>query len=272
MSTMRLGNRAGFAFRDLVAVILLMVIAAGLLVPAVQRTRGDGALGATMNNLSHCAKAVHLAHDNNKKYPPYYGLYGGRSTPYTFHVHLLPFVDQIQLYKQEPPSANADVPAYLSTMDPTINTAGGVCNFALNMRLYYTEGGLGTLSEGANLIYPRMPGSFQKDTTSNTLLFATKYGNCGANGGSVWMDPGNNAPTSPTAATFGVSMQMWQRAPSQAACDPLAGTAVSFTPQSIQVAMCDASIRNVGVGISQATWQAVHTPSAGDVPGGDWDQ
>jgi hypothetical protein len=67
-------------------------------------------------------------------------------------------------------------------------------------------------------------------------------------------------------------MQLWQSAPSQAACDPLAGTAVGFRPQSIQVALCDASVRSVSVGISQATWQAVHTPIAGDVVGPDWDK
>src|SRR5579862_8425706 len=156
MSTMRMGKRAGFALRDLLAVILLMVIAAALLVPAVQRTHGGGAHTATMNNLHQCASAVHLAHDINKKYPSYYGLYEGKSTPYTFHVHLLPFVDQLSLYKQEPPLATAEVWPYLSTMDPTDSRDAGACNFVVNMRLFYTEGGLGTVSEGSNLIYPHM--------------------------------------------------------------------------------------------------------------------
>ena len=97
-----------------------------------------------------------------------------------------------------------------------------------------------------NLIYPKMPGTFA-DGTSNTLLYATKYQNCGKIGGSMWAD--TNAANSPTAATFGVSMALWQKAPGQAACDPTAGTAVSFTAQTIQVAMCDASVRSVAASL-----------------------
>jgi hypothetical protein len=114
-----------------------------------------------------------------------------------------------------------------------------------------------------------MPNSFP-DGTSNTLLLATKYMVC-ANGGSFWADPNGNAQNSPTAAHFGFSMAKWQVAPTQAQCNPLQGTAVSFGPQNIQVALCDASVRSVAVNISPATWAAVHTPGANDVVGPDWD-
>jgi hypothetical protein len=155
-------------------------------------------------------------------------------------------------------------------VDPTFDSGGaGGCNFPVNLRLFYTEGGLGTLSRPDNPIYPRMPNSFP-DGTSYTLLFATKYMVCG-NGGSLWDDPGHNALDSPTAATFGASMGLWQVAPTKKKCDPLQGTAVSFTPNSIQVAMCDTSVRSVSINISPATWQAVHTPGANDPIGADWD-
>jgi hypothetical protein len=223
-----------------------------------------------MNNISQCAKATQLAHDNNKKFPPYYGIYSSKDTPFSFHTHLLPFVDQGPLYNQKIPDPRATVPSYLSPLDPTRSADGaGAANFPVNLRLYYTDGGVGTLSTGANLIYPRIPNTFKLDGTSNTLLFATKYQNCGMNGGSMWAD--TNAPNSPTAATFGASMALWQMAPVQTACDPTAGTAVSFTVQSIQAAMCDAGARNVSTGLSAATWQALHTPSAGDVVGPDWE-
>jgi hypothetical protein len=271
MSTMRMRSRAGFALRDLLVVAFLLVIAVGLLLSATRKASDTDWRVATMNSLSQCAKAVLLAHDNNKKYPPYYGTYGGKTAPFTFHVHLLPFVDAGQLYRQDSPRVTAAVPAYVSTMDPTPGDFDGACNFVVNLRLYYTEGGLGTLSAGADLIYPRLAKTFAKDGTENTLLFATKYHHCGANGGSMWMDPGNNAIGSPMAATFGASMQLWQAAPTQAQCDPTVGTAVSFTPSSIQIAMCDASTRSVARGISQATWQAAHTPNAGDTLGTDWE-
>src|SRR5262249_27415383 len=142
-------------------------------------------------------------------------------------------------------------------------------NYPVNLRIFYTEGGLGSLSPPGALIYPRMPHTFREDGTSNTMLFATKYQNCGKNGGSLWGD--NNGLHSPTAATFGASMALWQKAPSQASCNPASGTAVSFSMTTIQIAMCDASVRNVSASVSAATWQAAHTPSAGDVLGPDWD-
>jgi len=254
-----------------------------LLLPGLQRVRDDNmAVMSNMNNMSQCAKAVHLAHDNNKKFPPYYGPYGAARANLSFHTHLLQYVDQIQVYNAivNPQlnqgggglaggATNAIIPAYVSSLDPTQTGGGaGACNFPVNLRLYYTLGGLGELIPVNTPYYPKMPQAFKQDGIANTLLFATKYMNCG-NGGSHWYD--TNAQNSPTAAHFGVSMNLWQRAPTQIQCNPLLGTAVSFGPQNIQVAMCDASVRIVSVGISAATWQAVHTPNAGDVVGADWD-
>jgi len=252
-------SRAGFTLIELLVVIAIIAILIGLLVPAVQRVREAAARTATMNNLSQCAKAVHLCHDQFNKYPPYYGIYGAKTVALTFHTHVLPFVDQGPLYNN--PVAAGVVPAYLSTMDPSqVNNGANAANFPINIRLYYTQGGLGTLAPQTAMIYPKMPGSFQ-DGVSQTLLFATKYMVCGSNGGSWWLDPGNNGISSPTAATFGVSMGLWQPAPTSSACVPTAGTAISFTVQAIQVSMCDASCRSVSTGISATTWQAVHTPS-----------
>jgi hypothetical protein len=136
--------------------------------------------------------------------------------------------------------------------------------------LYFTDGGLGTLSPEDKLIWPRLNESFMKDGASNTLLFATKYQTCGIKGGSRWLDPGGNATTSPTAATFGVSMNRWQIAPSVNDCDSLAGTAVSLSKDGMLVDMCDGSVRKVSVDVSPATWQALQTPNAGDTVGDDW--
>ena len=53
-------------FDLLIASIAILI---GLLVPAVQRVRESANRTQTMNNLSQTAKAIHLAHDNNKKFP-----------------------------------------------------------------------------------------------------------------------------------------------------------------------------------------------------------
>ena len=269
MSKTMVRIRSGFTLIELLVVIAIIAILIGLLVPAVQRVREAAARTATMNNLSQNAKAVHLCHDQFKKFPPFYGTYGPKSTtPFTFHIHMLPFVDQGPLYTN--PVNTAVVGVYLSSMDPSQTMSGAnACNYPVNLRLFYTNGGLGQPSTQANMIYPKLPGSFP-DGVSTTLLFATKYMNCGS-GGSLWFDPGHNAPTSPTGATFGAVMtSLWQAAPIQSQCVNT-GTPQSFTVQSIQVSMCDASVRSVSTGVSIPTWQAVHTPGASDPIGADWD-
>jgi hypothetical protein len=251
-------------------ILVLFGTVVALAFPAIQRARTTAARRTTLNNLGDCARAAHNAHDVYKKFPPYYGTYGDSPTPMTFHGHLLPYVNQKALYAN--PVSTAVVPLYLSPMDPTRADGGsGAANYALNIRLYYTFGGMGTLSPPDKPLYPKMPNSFP-DGTSNTLLFATKHQVCGSDGGSKWMDPGNNAMGSPTAAAFGYNMGLWQRAPAQSQCDPRAGTAVSFTPFNIQVALCDASVRSVADGISTGTWTALHTPGANDFDfgPGDW--
>jgi prepilin-type N-terminal cleavage/methylation domain-containing protein len=270
MSKSRL--RIGFTLIELLVVIAIIAILIGLLVPAVQRVREAAARTATMNNLSQMGKATHLSHDQYKKFPPYAGIYGAKTTALTFHGHLLPFVDQNPLYAMGVP--NGVVPAFLSSMDPT-QTANGnnACNFPVNLRLFYTNGGGASnsaLATGqANLIFPKMPGSFP-DGVSQTLLFATKYMNC-ASGGSMWNDSQMYAPASLFAATFGTNMtSLWQAAPTGTTCNPGQGTAIAFTVQAIQVCLCDASVRSVSTGIQASTWQAVHTPGGSDSPGADW--
>ena len=210
MCNMRMRTRPGFTLLKAVLVLAALATVVGLAVPAIQRARLAQARQTTFNNLSDYAKAVHLAHDQYKKFPPYFGPYGDKDTPLTFHTHLLPFVEQQALYDN--PTGKEVVSVYCSALDPTQTAHGaGATNFAVNLRLYYTQGGAanGTLSVGKNLIYPKMPGTFS-DGTSNTLLFATRYQVCGT-GGSMWNDPGGNAPNSPTNATFGAVMNRgWQ--------------------------------------------------------------
>jgi hypothetical protein len=272
MSITNFRGRPGFALRDLLVLLAVMLTMLGGVSCMAQRVRTPSRRTTTMNHMSQCAHAALIGHDQFKTFPPYFGPYGSKEESFTFHVHLLPYLDQATLYAKPAPTGTVDL--YLSDLDltQTANGANG-CNFPVNLRLYYDQGGLGALTslENKNLIYPKMPGSFP-DGVSTTLLFATKYMNCGANGGSRWLDPGNNGLNSLTAATFGASMGLWQAAPSRDKCDPSAGTAQSLVAQGIYVAMCDASVRSISVGLSQATWQAAHTPGGNDALGDDWNQ
>ena len=139
-------RRQGFALRDLLILMVLIVTAVGLVLCSLPRADNVSARTVTMNCLSQCAKAVHFCHDQYKTYPPYFGPYGTKTTPYTFHVHLLPLVDQAPLYAK--PDPKGVVAVYLSAMDPTTTDNGAnACNFPVNLRLYFTERGLGALTQ-----------------------------------------------------------------------------------------------------------------------------
>lgn len=198
-------HRRGTARWEVLILVVVLLTVVGLLAPSVQRVRESAARTATENNLHQCCNCALLCSDQFGKLPPYFGIYGPKTIPFTFHVHLLAFLDSSPLYADPVPTAV--VGTYLSTMDRTwTNNGANACNFPVNIRLFHLQGGTGALSsaDDKNLIYPKMPDTFP-DGASCTLMFSTKYMNCG-NGGSLWPDPGNNGPNSLTAATFGKSM------------------------------------------------------------------
>ena len=242
-------------------VLAACLFAVGVVVMGVYGAREFKVRAELASNMRQCATAVNMAHDAHKTIPPFFGPYGGKSNG-TFHFHLLPFVERQDLYISG--DANGIVIPFLSTEDQTsINNGAGAANLAVNLRLFYTDGGLGELKMGEKPIYLKW--GQVTDGTSNTLLFSTKYQQCGANGGSLWLDPLNNARNSPTAATFGASMAIWQAAPTKEACDPSAGTAVSFKSNFIAIVFCDSSVLAFSESNNLNIWQALHTYGCGDI-------
>jgi hypothetical protein len=259
--------RCGWTRIDLAVLTVAFGMAIGLIAPAVQAARQEDANRKLLSKMRECAVAVAMSHDQNKTIPPYYGNYGGKLN-YTFHMHLLPFVEETGLWNN-PKEGQGIVPAFVSNLDPTHARDGaGTANLAVNLRLFYNKGGEGELGKDNGLV--KLKYGQVTDGTSLTLLFATKYQVCGKDGGSKWMDPGKNAADSPTAATFGAKIDRWQQAPAVEKCDPKAGTAVSFTAKNIHVVMLDCTARTLAVGLSQKTWQAAHTYGVGDELGADW--
>jgi prepilin-type N-terminal cleavage/methylation domain-containing protein len=109
-------KRRGFTLVELLMVIAIIAILIALLLPAVQKVREAAARTQTVNNLKQLSLANHSCNDVFRKLPPAIGSFGqitnhnssnglgtgGNSACNgftTLHMHLLPFIEQDNLYK-----------------------------------------------------------------------------------------------------------------------------------------------------------------------------
>jgi prepilin-type N-terminal cleavage/methylation domain-containing protein len=320
MPLLRLLNRwRGFTLIELLVVIAIIAILIGLLLPAVQKVREAAARTQCANNLKQMSLAVHDFHDTYKRYPPLLGFQGlqgcSEGTPPWGNVHfyILPFIEQDNFYKNTLSGADGNTPCtgyrpwnnrwyaiktYICPSDPSIPTTGigsnvyvggwadapSLTTYAANAQVFgmpRVDGSQAGSSADAGLWggAARMPANFQ-DGTSNTIMFAERYGVCGyynnstgyppGSGGTVWNWWGEDTAT-PAFALYSLgpaSMFQVQPQPFQTNCDVTRAS----TPHTgaMQVALCDATVRGVTGSISPSTWWAACTPSAGDLLGSDW--
>ncbi len=231
----RFHRRGGFTLIELLVVIAIIAILIGLLLPAVQKVREAAARSQSQNNLKQLGLAVaNVAGTYDSKVPPYYGAFNGLTA--TWFFHLLPYIEQDNVYKQymgAPTSPTIAIKTYFSPGDPSNDGSTSKCSYRCNAQTFPATTG-------------RFYALLGQKGTSNTIVTCEAFSITNAGTPTTWpvaspqtyLDVTGTVGAGPSTLQQLLAGQTFSNAaaPYNAHC---------FTASGCQVGMGDGSVRSV---------------------------
>jgi prepilin-type N-terminal cleavage/methylation domain-containing protein len=294
-----------FTLIELLVVIAIIAILIGLLVPAVQKVREAAARIQSSNNLKQLSLALHNMNDTYGLLPPSRGEYpqtngqrnGQAGTPGnvrgTAQYFLLPFIEQDNTQKTMAVAHNDSwhcgyvIKTYINPGDPSGPASGMLDTNAQNPRagtsyapnewVFAKTTDLSHTAVPETIPQARIPATFA-DGTSNTIVWAEKYMECGQSATSVsdfyWGETGGNCDRTGKPGGQGSVPGFYTVALPQPKPIPRGGCNPCLLQApwagGILVGLGDGSTRMVSTSVSANTWQYAVRPDDGQVLGSDW--
>jgi prepilin-type N-terminal cleavage/methylation domain-containing protein len=291
VSVIRTNRRKGFTLIELLVVIAIIAVLIGLLLPAVQKVREAAARAQSQNNLKQMGIGVHnIASIYNGLEPPSVGQFPLNGPDSTFFYHLLPHIEQDNIYKlntavagQAPnniTTTNGTVKIYCAPGDPSNPGVG------TTMTSYCSNGAVFGIQSGGST---RFPALFNQKGTTGCILFFERFAASGTGSGTPrnWNDRGNQitylygmganiAPLAPinataTNGTITNGLNRGNAPDGNVEFGKTPQTVVSvfhphaFNAAAINVGLGDGSARTVST-VANSTFTATPTPNPAPSP------
>jgi prepilin-type N-terminal cleavage/methylation domain-containing protein len=285
-------RRTGFTLIELLVVIAIIAILIGLLLPAVQKVRAAAARAQSQNNIKQMGVAIHnMASAYNGWFPPAFGPMPPTNTAgvqFPFFVHILPFIEQQNVYAQvtnngtalTAPAAVTPIKTYIAPADVYNSTTKQLTSYAVsagaNNALTGAKGGTNDfLFYNQSPWAPNLNNTFTFKGTSNTIsVYEYASGTAGS-----WFTTA--APSTTATALAAANAGSWNpfvvAAPTASVQQQLttglvttAACATAFSTGSAQAGLCDGTVRSIAQTMSTTTWQWANDPLTTGAPPLDW--